>query len=154
MTLDEHIRHLGGLVTNFHALEFLLRAFLQNLAGARPVGVPYGTDIYSFPVGSYLPESELTSYDSLGQLITKYNEEMKKRGLPLIDASLVDVRDAIAHGRVSSEIADDMRLLKFDKPANGRVQITFNEKLTESWFNSQKKRVYGTIQAVYEKVKP
>lgn len=152
MTLDEHAKHLGGLVANFHSLEFLLRTFLQNLPDARPMGVPHGTNIYSFAVGTELSESELTSYDSLGQLIKKYNKEMKKRGLPLIDETLVEVRDAIAHGRVSSDIADDMQLLKFSKPANGRVRITFNEKLTEDWFKNQKKRVFEAIQEVYKRV--
>jgi hypothetical protein len=30
MTLEEHATHLGGLVSNFQSLEFLLRAFLQK----------------------------------------------------------------------------------------------------------------------------
>lgn len=149
MTLDEHARHLGGLVGNFQSLEFILRAFLQTLPNARPIGVPHGTDLYSFPVGTDLPENELTSYDSLGQLIDKFNAEMKKRGLTIIDKSLIDVRDALAHGRVSaSSVTDTLRLLKFSKPVNGRVRVTFNEQLTEQWFVAQKKRVNEAIQSV------
>ena len=130
MTLDEHARHLGGLLGNFQSLEFILRAFLQTLPNARPIGVPHGTDLYSFPVGADLPENELTSYDSLGQLIDKFNAEMKKRGLAIIDKSLIDVRDALAHGRVSaSSVTDTLRLLKFSKPADGRVRVTFNRNL-------------------------
>lgn len=149
MTLDEHAKHLGGLVGNFHSLEFILRAFLQTLPNARPIGVPHGTDLYTFPVGAQVPENELTSYDSLGQLIQRFNSEMQHRGLPIMDVSLVDVRDALAHGRVSAKtITDNLRLLKFDKPANGTVRVTFNEQLTEQWFVAQKKRVYEAIQSV------
>jgi len=149
MTQDEHARQLGGLVVNYQSLEFMLRAFLQKLPTARPIDIPYGVDIYSFPVGKELPENELTSYDSLGQLIDKFNTEMRKRGLSEIDGTLVEVRDALDHGRVSSGSIDDtLRLLKFDKPVNGRVRIVFNEKLTGSWFAAQKRRVYEAIQLI------
>jgi hypothetical protein len=152
--MDEYVRQLGQLLANFQSLEFILRAFLQGLS-ARPVGIPYGTDIYSFPVGTELPESELTSYDSLWELIKKFNGEMNKRSLSGIDPRLVEVRDALAHGRVSAaSVDDDLRLLKFSRPANGRVRVVFNERLIEPWFASQKKRVYEAIQFVAKNTKP
>ena|SRR5689334_257344 len=150
MDLNQHARHLGSLVANFQTLEFLLRAFLQQLPGARPLGIPQGQDIYSSPVGSELHESELTSYESLGQLIDKYNDEAERRASPKIDRTLVDVRDALAHGRVSAEAPNtDLRLLKFDKPMNGRVKVVFNEVLSEHWFSLQKRRVLDAILAVH-----
>lgn len=153
MPLDQHAIHLGGLIANLQSLEFLLRAFLQKLASARPLGIPYGTDVYSYPVGTELPESELTSYDSLGQLIDKYNAEMRKLGHPKIDPTLVELRDALAHGRVSAGTIDEnLRLVKFDRPINGRVRVSFNEALTTSWFTKQKKRVYDAAQSVYSHV--
>jgi len=149
MEPDEHKRQLGGLIGNFQSLEFVLRAFLQGLTTSRPIGIPRGADIYSFPVGTELPENELTSYDSLGQVIQKFNTEMKRRGLAEIDPTLVEVRDALAHGRVSAaSMSDGLRLLKFDRPVNGRVRVVFNEKLTEAWFANQKKRVYDAVQLV------
>ena len=131
MTIDEHTKYLGKLLANLQSLEFLLRAFLNRLPGARPIGLPYGTDIYSSPVGSELPENDITSYDSLSELLTKVNEEMKRRGAPGIDKKLVDLRDALADGRVSAALPDEnMRLLKFDKPQNGKVRVVFNEVMT------------------------
>jgi hypothetical protein len=132
MTLDDHARGLGGLLGNFHSLEFVLRVFLNRLPGARPMGVPPGTDIYLSPVGTELPENDMTSYDSLGQLFAKFNAEMVKRGKAQLDMRLVELRDALAHGRVSAAMPDDtLRLIKFDKPRNGRVRVTFNELMTE-----------------------
>jgi hypothetical protein len=87
---------------NLLSLEFLLRVFLQSLPTARPIGIPYGTDLYSYPVGTEVPESELTSYDTLGKLIDKYNRQVKARGYEEIDRTLIEIRDALAHGRVSS----------------------------------------------------
>ena len=140
---------------NFQSLEFALRAFLQTLPSARPLGIPHGIDIYTYPVGTELPESELTSYDSLGKLIDKFNAEMNARGLSGIDPRLVEIRDALAHGRVSSaSIDDNLRLLKFDKPLNGKVRITFNEKMTEAWFAAQTKYVYEAILLVAKNMTP
>jgi hypothetical protein len=154
MTIDEHAKQLGQLLGNFQSLEFILRAFLQALPSARPLGIPHGTDIYVFPVGTELPENELTSFDSLGKLIEKFNAEMSVRGFSGIDPRLVEIRDALAHGRVSSaSVDDDLRLLKFDRPVNGKVRVVFNEKMTATWFVTQKKRVYEAILFVAKNTK-
>jgi hypothetical protein len=148
MTHD-YAYHLGGLVANLQSLEFLLRAFLQQLPSARPMGIPGGTDLYSFPVGATVPENELTSYDNLGQLIDKYNVEARRRGIDLIDRDLVELRDALAHGRLSAPATNDyMRLLKFSKPNSGCVTVTFNAVLDEDWFKRQKRRVADAMRAV------
>ncbi len=153
MTLDDYAKHLGGLLGNLQSFEFLLRRFLQNLPGARPLGVPSGTDIYSLGVGSILPESEITSYDSLGQLIGKYNAEMLNRGGSPLDTSLVSIRDALAHGRVSSAVVEGhLRLIKFDRPVNGLVRVTFNEIVDEQWLSANKKRVYEAMQSVLSNI--
>src|SRR5258705_13415551 len=102
MTAGTHALDLGKLIGNLHSLEFLLRAFLQKLPTARPTGVPWGFDIYSFPVGTELAESELTSFDSLAVLIDKVNTELFRQGSnDRIERSLVELGDALAHGRVS-----------------------------------------------------
>jgi hypothetical protein len=152
VTPDEHYKLLGGLVGSFQSLEFILRGFLQELPSARPIGIPYGTSIYSFPVGTELLESELTSYATLGALIKKFNTEMDARGLPTIDVALVNVRDALAHGRVSSSSPNNtMRLIKSDKPDNKRrVRVAFNERMTKAWFKVQIARVGQAIRAVHK----
>jgi hypothetical protein len=91
------------------------------------VGIPNGNDLYSFSVGQNLPESDLTSYASLGALIAKYNDTAQEQGLTKIDDTLVEIRDALAHGRVSAELTSDtLRLIKFSKAStwrcNGDVQ--------------------------------
>jgi hypothetical protein len=155
MTLDEHARHLGGLLGNLQSLEFLLRLFLSKLPDAAPTGVPSGTDIYSFPVGAELPENNFTNYDSLTQLLNKFNAEMQLRGEQLIDDDLVILRDALAHGRVSAAVENEnLRLLKFDKPIQGKVRVAFNEVMTEAWFTAQKARVNAAIHYVFQRVEP
>lgn len=111
--------------------------------------------IYLSPVGTELPENDITSYDSLGQLFTKFNLEMLSRGHPQLDMGLVDLRDALAHGRVSAAVQDDtLRLIKFDKPKNGKARVTFNELMTEQWFTSQKARIIVALKLVHVQVQP
>jgi len=149
MKLESYREQLGGVVGNLHSLEFVLRAFLQQLPSARPFGLPHGTDIYNSPVGTELPENELTNYDSLNVLIERFNKEMALRGLQGVDPSIVDLRDALAHGRVSAASPEShLRLLKFDRPINGRVRVTFNAELDEAWFKDQTKRTYQAIELV------
>lgn len=149
MALDDHAKLLGKLVGSFQSLEFMLRFFLQRLPTARPIGIPDGIDIYSFPVGKDLPESELTSYDSLGELIRKYNKEVIKHHLVEIDLELVEIRDALAHGRISANGTNEtLRLLKFSRPKEGRVTVLFNVEMTETWFVDQKQRVNSAMELV------
>ncbi|MER0216099.1 MAG: hypothetical protein DU481_07890 [Nitrosomonas sp.] len=149
MTPDDHVKLLGKLIANFQSFELMLRFFLQRLPTARPIGIPCGIDIYSFQVGEDLPENELTSYDSLGELIKKYNKEVSKHDLEQIDETLVYVRDALAHGRISAnDINDTLRLLKFSRPKEGRVTVLFNEEMTETWFENQRQRVFIATKLV------
>jgi len=147
--LEEYAFHMGSLMANFQSLEFSLRAFLQNQPDARPIGIPYGQDVYATLIGEEIAESELSSYDSLGELIKKYNQIAEERGLTKVDPTLVDVRDALAHGRISAPIEGaHMRLIKYSRPKNGRVTVTFNAVLSEDWFRAEKGRAVGALMSV------
>ncbi|HET9057451.1 MAG TPA: hypothetical protein VFN30_11465 [Chitinophagaceae bacterium] len=150
MTLQEHCFELGGLMANFHSLEFLLRAYLQKHTTPKPIATAQsGVDFYSFNVGAELPENPITNYDSLRILIDKFNHLMKTKGLVEIDSSIAEIRDALAHGRVSSAAnVEQMRLIKFSRPNNGIVTITFNEEMTLDWFKQNKKIIIELINQV------
>jgi hypothetical protein len=149
MTIDDHAKKLGCLFCNFQSLELCLRAFLHNLPSTTPSGVEYGTCMYSLPVGSELNESPFTNYDTLATLIEKYNAEVGSGSFAPIDRTLVEVRDALAHGRVSAPmVCGTLRLIKFTKPKDGRVKIAFSAAMTESWFTHQIERVSQAIKEV------
>jgi hypothetical protein len=153
--LEDHAYHLGSLLANFQSLEFGLRSYLQSLPHAPALGVPHGQDIYAVPIGGQVPENAFTNYDSLGVLISKYNEAARQRSSAEIDPSLVEIRDALAHGRVSAQITDDtLRLLKFSRPKNGIVEVTFNALLSRDWFLDKKKRVCDALLTVGANLTP
>jgi len=147
---DRHVVQLGALIANFQSLEYMLRALLGKLPGAKPHPTPYGVDIYTFPVGTKLPVSDLTSYASLNDLISAYNSASKKFDFgPSLDPRLVGLRDALAHGRVSTPPSNNVpRLLKFTRPRNGTVTISFNEIMDDAWFKVQLELIYDALIAV------
>lgn len=117
MDLNKHALHLGGILANFQSLEFILRAYLHKVSGSISNTLPAGTNIYESPIGTELPLNAITNYDTLGELIDRFNQAMQKQDKPEIDRSLVDLRDALAHGRVSaSGVEETLRIVKFSKP--------------------------------------
>ena len=149
---DSHVSNLGKLVVNLQALEFALRAFLVNEEIARGASFSQSKDLYQMNEGEVVPENAFTSYDHLGDLINKYNNNAKVVSAGLaIEHNLVRIRDAIAHGRVSSDTPSGcLRLLKFGKPKNKKVKVTFSVMMTKEWFGEQIKKVYSAVLTVTE----
>jgi len=95
----------------------------------------------------------MSSFDSLWQLIKKFND--LPHHTKSVDPSLVDLRDALAHGRVFAGPDDDhFRIVKFDKPANGSARISYNQVMTEQWFIEGKRRVREAIEIVASEIAP
>ncbi len=141
---------LGTLIVNYQSLEFILRAFLHGLPGAKGIGLPYGTDIYSCPVGTELVVNDMTDYSQLSKLINRFNAAAASLGLQeQVPTDIIDVRHALAHGKVSAPAdSDEMRVIKFDEPANGKVKVVYNETMNEEWFKKHTRQVYDAIMTV------
>jgi len=152
MEQGHHPTNMGKLVVNFQSLEFALRAFLVNYEIGSGVSYARSVNPSEMNEGDIVSENAFTNYDTLGQLITKYNAHNKISSAGLtIDVTLVDIRDAIAHGRISSDTPDSIaKLLKFDKPENKAVKVAFSVLMTKEWFGEQIKRVYAAILKVNE----
>lgn len=150
MSEDKYAENLGKLVTNFQSLEFSLRSFLVNAEIGSGASFPQSANLNTLIAGDLVPENAFTNYDSLGRLIEKYNNYpgVISGGLT-IDATLVDVRDAIAHGRVSSPTpSSTLQLLKFAKPRDKKVKVTFSVSMTKEWFQQQISRTYESVRKV------
>jgi len=80
-------------------------------------------------VGQRLPLNALTSWDSLGQLINRYNQLQSDEGrTELIDPSISTVRDMFAHGRILKDRQDtNLTLVRLKKPRGGSVTVEGNE---------------------------
>ncbi len=151
MNQEQHPLNLGKLLVNFQSLEFVLRAFLWESEKDKDKELK----LYELKKGDIVTENAFTNYDSLNSLINKYNRNPKisSEGLK-IDGTITDVRDAIAHGRVAGKTpTPPFSLLKFSKPKNRLVRVTFSVQLTREWFNEQLPRVQSAVLTVTKALK-
>ena len=98
--------------------------------------------------GDVVPENAITRWDSLTHLIKRYNRAISDEQLA-VDDSLVDLRDALTHGRIAASLSEqNFALIKFTRPFAGRVEVGFREELSKDWMNNQINRVLGECAKV------
>jgi hypothetical protein len=149
MNGDEHVQRLGKVVGNLQSLEFALRGALANMHGSRKVHPDHGVDVLAFPVGSVVPESDLTDYASLGKLVEMFNLGALASGGRTVNTHVVELRDALAHGRTYTHNREfPLRLVKFDKPRDGKVRVAYSEVMDHAWFDRQRDLLNDCIDAV------
>ena len=151
---DEYPKLLGKLVGNLQALEFTLRSFLVNDEIQSGSSFPESAHLENLEEGDEVILNAFTNYDNLSQLIAKYNENGRISRVGLrIDDTVVDIRDAIAHGRVSSPTpSGNPKLLKFSKPEHNEnhVKVTFSVTLTKEWLGVQIRQGRDAVLTVRE----
>lgn len=154
MNKDEYFRLMGNLVVNLQSLEFALRACLHNKdISPKQQKSKFDKKIYDFKERDEVEENAFTNYDTLGQLIEKYNRivESIDSSLCIDKERIVNVRDALAHGRIAGESpsADaPQKLIKYDKPSNGKVRVINCFTMTKDWFDEQVRLIFENVQRV------
>ena len=139
-----------GPSTYAPALEASLRAYLYSVQDPPHAPLPTGFVFPQIKAGDVLPVNALTDYASLGELITRFNRRVAASHPTLVvDPSLVELRDALAHGRVLGPIgASRSSLFKFARPNGSTVVATFVAELNEAWFHAQVERVAVEVAKV------
>jgi hypothetical protein len=129
---NDHTCGLGMIIGNLHALEFCLRVFLCE-AHSQQIEFPSDATMS-------VPETFISNWDSLGQLIDKYNASLSLSESHMsVDKAVVETRDAIAHGRLmASAEAFPLTLYKFGKPVAGRVPLAAAEVITKAWLGTNR----------------
>lgn len=142
--------NIGKIVVNLQSLEFALRLFLDEIQSLPGIAKGAPIEFMKLTVGEWVPENYFTNYDTLNQLIQKVNSELNSHGLSeRVDKSIVELRDALAHGRVLAlNPQGPFRILKFSKPKNGKVQVTVSVDITPDWLSQQIKHTVNELQKV------
>lgn len=153
MLPEDHTQGIGKIVTNFQVLETWLRLYLSMRTGKEDPTA--GLDFASLPVHSKAPINRLTDYATLRRLVRDFNKHMQTQNKTGIDEKLVDIRDALAHGRVfATDRGFPFRLIKFssDKGAT-EVELTHNICMTPVWFNRKIGETKAAISIVMRETK-
>lgn len=130
--IEDHALRVGKLLVNLHSLEYMVRSyFLHCERGEFPAGKPLQR-------GQQVALSAMTDYRSLGQLLRDYNNAVAEKFRVDAADEVVSLRDALAHGRVSTDLAEvSPTLLKFDRPVGNTVVVTHAALMTDDWFDYQ-----------------
>ena len=121
---------LGKTLANLQSLEFLLRLFLHNTQHPEPKWLEKGPT--EMVVGDIVAETPLTDWSSLGVLIDRYNGAVGEQSPLKVSRSVVDLRDALAHGRMFMPSMDEPPvLIRFEKPSGGRTRVIFRASAAE-----------------------
>ena len=143
----------GRLIANIVQLEFAIRVALHL---QEPEQHRMHTEtLRDLKPGDVLPENFLTNWGSLGNLIREYNARETARGGAAIDSGIVDLRDALAHGRISSSTAaSQYRLIRFSKPRGGDRKVTVEQidTLTLEWLDQQIRRTVAATVPVHNRI--
>jgi hypothetical protein len=136
--LKDYALNLGRLVSTLQSLEFCLRTFLLENDTRKMSHSQNPIKYDELKIGDRVSEDAFTNYDTLGKLINKYNKIVLPIGPELaLNKSVVDVRDALAHGRLASfNLSRNIHLLKFGVPQNDQVEVVYPAELDTAWFKS------------------
>ena len=123
MNYDDHCIGVGRLWGNLQSLEATLRFFLTQ---ANP------------------SENYITKWASLRTLVNKYNGLLStvEQSLYSVDPSIVDIRNAMAHGRVSGQYPGEPFPLILSDDVIGEVDMTME------WFNDQQSLAQKQIDRI------
>jgi hypothetical protein len=127
---------------NLQSLEFSARAAVATMSG-----IAWG-GLANMQTGQSVAEDPMTNYDQLGTVLSKFN------GLASAQAQLdvgriVDLRDQLAHGRLSAPTPNyPLTLLKFGKPVKGTIPVLAKIALTDAWFTQQRQFVYNAMETI------
>lgn len=149
---NRYLVALGKVIANLHSLEAMLRIFLAHVETRRYERTGTSVDLDRLSAGDYVAEDYFTNYDTLGKLIGTYNS-LAPSPLPerlRVDETIVDIRDALAHGRVLGQgPSPPMTLYKFSKPRSGRVKVADVIDLTEATLDQMRGKAVDGLYRVH-----
>ena len=146
---------LGRLIGNLVNFEVMLRVALYLIDTPVAERRSSAWKIADLNVGELLPVDHISSYDSLRKLINQYNNRSPGSNRQ-IDIGLVDLRDALAHGRITSVSHFSIPvLIRFAEPEKHAdvVAVTERHVMTIEWMDSQVGRVHSAGAKVDARIK-
>ncbi len=158
--LDNHALPFGRLMGNILSLEFFLREFLFKAAGNSDDSFPELAKFDELKEGDSITLNAFTTDKYFREVVERYNKDsrIKKRGL-VINNTLVDLRNALAHGLIYGLTpSPPFRLLHFERHRDkvkrkDIVSIKLNSLLTIQWFNEQIVQVRLVMENVEKAIK-
>lgn len=147
-------KDLGTLLTNLHVLEYAIRGRLSYEDPAVDGELAANMQVSQVQVGDVVRANSLTSYESLGELIARYNRTLAAIDDVRVDPTVVSLRDVLAHGRLLPlERESSLRLIKFGRSDGAQTVVEFAQTLSHAWFREQITRLEAEVDKVLESMR-
>jgi len=128
--VSSYIYKLGHFWQSFNNMELFLRLYLhQKSGGDKKDFLNYSQAV----IGPVLEENPITDYRSFGQLCNALND-LQEENNKLNFSEFIELRDAMAHGRVSGDGLGNMHVIKYARARNGKVTVEYKKQLTQTDF--------------------
>jgi len=130
---ESHAINLGKIVGNLLSLEMGARLAIVKLDERAAKQVQ--AQLPQVKTGDLVEINAFTNSDDLMQTLEKFNKRAPLN-CRLDIKSIVNLRDAMAHGRMFGYGSmKHLRLLKFSRKANaGKVSVELVQDMTDAWF--------------------
>jgi hypothetical protein len=130
---ERHALNLGKLVGNLLTIEMAARMFIAK--HDEKSSFIFSTQLPTVKAGDLVDNDAFTNPDDLRQTLRKYNKRAPSEYKVPID-EIVDLRDAIAHGRsFGFGNMKHLRLLKFSRKKIGeKVKVDLVKDMDDEWF--------------------
>jgi hypothetical protein len=136
----DYPNNLGRLIANINSLEVEIRFFLLIDEYGWEKANQWAKSLLTLEAGQNVVVNPFTNYDKLNVLIGTYNKKVKKLSkLPgelTISDKIVDLRNALAHGRAFFSVPNTppMILLAFDNPkGHKQTKLLSKDTMTRTW---------------------
>lgn len=142
---------LGSLISNLLNVEFSLRVSL-HLDEPKERHMPHNT-FKRAAAGDAFPLNRLTSWATLGELVVAFNAGQRARGGALVDETIVNLRDMLAHGRITQQDMDsEYMLIRFGRPVGDRVPVESVQAVTVDWLEERVRETYAAGRIVWARI--
>ena len=91
-------------------------------------------------IDSECTENAITDYKTFGQLCDAFND-YQDEGEKIDFKDFIELRDALAHGRISGDINGNMSVIKFSKPREGKVTVAYKSTLTIEYMKEMAEKI-------------
>ena len=142
-----HALNLGKMVGNLLTIEMGARMAVVKLD--ERVASQVQSQLPQVKAGDLVEFNAFTNTDDLRKTLEKYNKRAPQN-CKIDIASIVNLRDALAHGRAFGfESMKSLRLLKFSrKVTEGKVVVELAQDMTDEWFKQNIEMLLSAIEKV------
>ncbi|MEI6739547.1 MAG: hypothetical protein WCK74_04465 [Gemmatimonadaceae bacterium] len=150
LNVQSYQASLANFWSAFNSLEMILRIYLARRDG---IGTADLMSQINAEEDKQVAESAVTDWSTFRNLCERYNNTVQSNSKFAFD-EINRLRDALAHGRVTSDEHGNMIVIKYSKPQDGFVRVEYRRSLTSQFLTENAAYMLQAMQKVTACIDP